>query len=57
VVALESDREYGLNVLRALTAEMVQRGRLYAGAAVSDFPAYRQHAILPRLVLIIDECF
>ena len=67
VVAVESEREFGLSVLQRLDAELVQRGELYRAAGVNDLPSYRNAAEsippngkphagpLPRLVLVVDE--
>lgn len=59
VVALESEREFGLSILRRLRAEVEERGRLYkaAGVGINHLVAYRQQTgqILPRIVLIMDE--
>ncbi len=58
-VALESEREFGLNVLRHLQEEMEERGRLFksAGQGIAKLSDYRRQTgmILPRLLLIIDE--
>lgn len=58
-VGLESEREFGLNVLRSLQAEMEERGRLFKslGAGVGKFADYRRQSGKPlaRLILIIDE--
>jgi DNA segregation ATPase FtsK/SpoIIIE, S-DNA-T family len=67
VVAVESEREFGLSVLQRLDAELVQRGELFRAAGVNDLPSYRNVAEslppngkphpgpLPRLVLVVDE--
>jgi hypothetical protein len=56
-VALESEREFGLSVLRRLRDEMEARGRLYKGPEVSSLAEYRRQtgARLPRVVLVMDE--
>ncbi len=56
-VAIESDREFGLSILRRLDAEMTHRGELFRSAGVQDINAYRQSTgkALPRTVLIVDE--
>jgi hypothetical protein len=58
-VGLESEREFGLNVLRSLQAEMEARGRLFksVGAGIGKFADFRRQTGQPlqRLVLIIDE--
>ena len=67
VVAIESEREFGLSVLQRLDAELMRRGELFRAAGVNDLPSYRNLAesaatngkphsdFLPRLVLIVDE--
>jgi S-DNA-T family DNA segregation ATPase FtsK/SpoIIIE len=67
VVAVESEREFGLSVLQRLDAELVGRGELFRSVGVNDLPSYRNlpepssgngklHAgALPRLVLVVDE--
>jgi S-DNA-T family DNA segregation ATPase FtsK/SpoIIIE len=56
-VAIESDREFGLSILRRLETEMTQRGELFRAAGVQDIGAYRQATgkAMPRTVLIVDE--
>lgn len=56
-VAIESDREFGLSILRRLEAEMTRRGDLFRKAGVQDLASYRAETgnILPRTVLIVDE--
>ncbi len=56
-IAIESDREFGLSILRRLDAEMTQRGELFRNAGVQDINAYRQATgkAMPRTVLIVDE--
>lgn len=58
-IALESDREFGLAVLRHLADEIQRRGRLFRGGdgEQSNIVAYRtaKGDPLPRIVLIIDE--
>ncbi|MBN1505267.1 MAG: hypothetical protein JW955_00390 [Sedimentisphaerales bacterium] len=56
-IAIESDREFGLSILRRLDAEMTHRGELFRNAGVQDIGAYRQSTgkTMPRTVLIVDE--
>jgi S-DNA-T family DNA segregation ATPase FtsK/SpoIIIE len=56
-IAIESDREFGLSILRRLEAEMAQRGEVFRTAGVQDIGAYRQATgtTMPRTVLIVDE--
>lgn len=67
VVAIESEREFGLSVLQRLDAELVRRGEVFRAAGVNDLPSYRglpaaaeingkpRLETLPRLVLVVDE--
>ncbi|HMO65796.1 MAG TPA: FtsK/SpoIIIE domain-containing protein, partial [Verrucomicrobiota bacterium] len=58
VVAIESDRAFGLSVLERLDAELRQRGELFRHAGVQDMPGWRRAAPdrpLPRALLVIDE--
>ena len=56
VVAIESEREFGISVLRGLDAELDRRGRLFRDAGVADMPTYRAGGrILPRQLLVVDE--
>jgi S-DNA-T family DNA segregation ATPase FtsK/SpoIIIE len=61
-VGVESDREYGLAVLRELDAEMSRRSMAYKRAGVSRFADLRAVAAeegrgrpLPRVLCVIDE--
>lgn len=57
-VGIESDREYGLAVLRTLVREMNRRagGLKRAGVTkLADLRAAEPDAVLPRLVVVIDE--
>lgn len=58
VVAIESDREFGLSVLQRIDDELRRRGDLFRKAGVQDFAGFRnanQAEKLPRLLLLIDE--
>jgi len=57
VVAIESEREFGLSVLRELQTELERRGSLFKEANAQDITAYRNrtNAALPRMLCIIDE--
>jgi hypothetical protein len=44
VVAVESEREFGLSVLQRLDAELKRRGDLFRSAGVQDVAAYRNMA-------------
>ncbi len=58
VVAIESDREFGLSVLQRLDEELQQRGALFRSVGVQDVAGYRSRpdaVALPRTLLLIDE--
>jgi len=58
VIALESEREFGLSILQRLHAEIEERGRLFrAAGAAQVIQDYRDLTgqLLPRILLIIDE--
>lgn len=58
VIAIESDREFGLSVLRRIDRELGERAELYRAAGVQDFAGYRKHGKdgrIPRTLLMIDE--
>ncbi|MBE7467503.1 MAG: hypothetical protein HS116_28850 [Planctomycetes bacterium] len=58
VIAIESDRDFGLSVLKRLDRELDRRGELFRQAGVQDLPSYRrQHPAveMPRTLLMIDE--
>ncbi len=58
VVAIESEREFGLSVLQRLDAELRNRAERFREAGVQDIQGYRNSAgttPLPRVVLIVDE--
>jgi hypothetical protein len=58
VVAIESEREFGLSVLQRLDAELRDRGDRFRALGVQDLSSYRQangSAPLPRILLIVDE--
>jgi hypothetical protein len=61
-VGVESDREYGLAVLRELDAEMTRRSVAYKRAGVTKFAELRAVAAeegrgrpMPRILCVIDE--
>jgi energy-coupling factor transporter ATP-binding protein EcfA2 len=58
LVAIESEREFGLSVLQRLDAELRHRGERFRAAGVQDVASYRQtdsaHS-MPRILLIVDE--
>jgi energy-coupling factor transporter ATP-binding protein EcfA2 len=58
VIAIESEREFGLSVLERLDLELKRRGDLFRQQGVQDVKGYRAanpHAIMPRILLVIDE--
>lgn len=57
VIAIESDREFGLAVLQRVDAELRRRGDLFRRLGVQNLAAYRKAsgAPLPRTLVLIDE--
>jgi S-DNA-T family DNA segregation ATPase FtsK/SpoIIIE len=58
VIAVESEREFGVSVLERLDQELRRRGELYRQHGVQDVAGFRRAAPdmpLPRTLLIIDE--
>ncbi|MBI3824117.1 MAG: DUF87 domain-containing protein, partial [Planctomycetes bacterium] len=62
VIAVESEREFGLSVLQRLDGELSRRGEIYRTAGVNDLATYREAGRknpelprLPRIMLIVDE--
>jgi hypothetical protein len=58
VVAIESDREFGLSVLQRVDEELRRRGDLFRQLSVQDLPGYKKAGgtePMPRSLLIIDE--
>ncbi len=58
VVAIESDREFGLSVLQRLDEELRRRGDLFRRAGAQDVAGYLRGGgtePMPRSLLIIDE--
>jgi S-DNA-T family DNA segregation ATPase FtsK/SpoIIIE len=58
VVAIESDREFGLSVLERVDQELRRRGDLFREKGVQDLAGYRNATgsePLPRTLLMIDE--
>ena len=58
VIAIESEREFGMSVLEKLDRELKDRGDLFRSEGVQDVKGYRDanpQAVMPRLMLIIDE--
>ena len=57
VIATDSGREFGLNVLGGLEKERTRRMEMFKGAGVQDIGTYRSKSRepMPRIVLVIDE--
>jgi len=58
VIAIESDREFGLSALRKLDEVMKERGDLFRDAGVQDIAGWRNNhpdQKMPRVILMIDE--
>ena len=58
VVAIESEREFGISVLQLLDGEMGGRADKFRDAGVQDLNGYRNApgtAPMPRMLLIVDE--
>ena len=58
VIAIESEREFGLSVLQKLDAELKCRGDMFRNLGVQDLASFRQaepQTTLPRILLIVDE--
>ncbi len=63
VVAIQSEREFGLSVLQRLDAILRERGEQFRDAGVNDLAGYRDFlkgqgdgtARCPRILLVVDE--
>jgi len=58
VIAIESEREFGMSVLERLDQELRHRGDLFRKHTVQDLKGYRNanpEAVMPRILLVIDE--
>jgi hypothetical protein len=58
VIAIESEREFGLSVLQRLDAELRSRGERFRDAGTQNLADYRNacpDAVTPRILLIVDE--
>jgi hypothetical protein len=59
VIAVESEREFGLSVLQRLDAELKDRGDRFRDLGVQDLNAYREaddgKNPLPRVLFVVDE--
>lgn len=57
VVAIESEREFGLSVLQGLDKELTARGEAFRAVGVNYIADYRRVSgrALPRILLLVDE--
>ncbi len=58
VIAIESDREFGLSVLQRVDDELKRRGDIFRKLGVQDVAGYKRSGAtepMPRSLLIIDE--
>ena len=58
VIAIESEREFGLSVLQRLDGILRERGDRFRALGVNDFPSFREShpgELLPRILLVVDE--
>lgn len=57
VIAVESDREFGVSALQKLDEILQQRGELFRKQGVQDIAGYRNatRLPLPRILLVVDE--
>ena len=58
VIAVESEREFGLSVLQRLDVELKERGEIYRQLGCQDLNGYREarsEVPMPRILLVIDE--
>ncbi len=58
VIAIESDREFGLSVLQRVDEELKRRGDLFRALGAQDIPGYKKAGgkePMPRCLLLIDE--
>lgn len=58
VIAIESDREFGVSVLERLDAILKERGDLFREVGVQDLAGFRDarpQQPMPRILLVVDE--
>ncbi|MCA9053091.1 MAG: hypothetical protein KDA75_04605 [Planctomycetaceae bacterium] len=58
VIAIESDREFGVSALQRLDAVLQERGELFRRHGVQDIAGFRNahpETPLPRILLVVDE--
>jgi hypothetical protein len=54
VIAIESEREFGLSVLKGLDDEFNRRGDVFKGSGLTDF-RQKTDQVMPRILLVVDE--
>jgi hypothetical protein len=58
VVAIQSEREFGLSVLQRLDGVLRERGEKFRDTGVNDLAGYRAarpNEVTPRILLVVDE--
>lgn len=58
VIAIESEREFGMSVLQRLDGILRERGERFRDAGCNDLPSYREarpNEVTPRILLVVDE--
>ena len=58
VIAIESDREFGVSVLERLDGILKERGELFREHGVQDIQSFRNNVPdtpMPRILLVVDE--
>jgi len=58
VIAIESDREFGLSVLQRVDDELKRRGDMFRKLGAQDIAGYKRAGgteVMPRVLLLIDE--
>ncbi|MGE3276471.1 MAG: FtsK/SpoIIIE domain-containing protein [Vicinamibacterales bacterium] len=57
VIAIESEREFGLSVVERLDLELKRRGDLFRSAGAANIAEYRERTRrqIPRVLLLVDE--
>ena len=58
VIAIQSEREFGISVLKGLDAELQRRGDLFREQGVQNLGDFRKkypNSAMPRILLIVDE--
>lgn len=58
VIAIESDREFGVSVLKRLDQVLSERGELFRERGVQDIEMFRNaspYETMPRILLLVDE--